>query len=633
MAAAVAAVALGQEGGTDAPEPERPSNETVVTATRTPQRAEEVTVPTEVITRRDLEAAGVRDLAELLELHPGTDVARNAPIRTSGVRMLGLDPEYVLVLMDGERLPGRFGGTFDIDRISLREVERIEIVKGPASVLYGSDAMGGVINLITRRPQRPLEASGRASYGGRGELDLRAGAGASLPWASVGLGGSFRSGAGFDLDPSDVATTGNEISAWDVDATFSARPADSVSVDVRARYERRDVYGVDGAPSGALFDRRNRGEAFAATARASWSHGDDGALTLRANGGLFRDQFMQDQRLARDLDLYQDARERLLEAGLQMDRRLWGRHLASAGIEALDETLTSPRLSTGSGRRQRLALYLQDDWRALDSPRLSLTAGARVDLDSQFGSSPSPRVAVRYDPLPGLSLRASLGWGFRAPSFQELLLQFENPGVGYVVEGNPRLGPERSRGLNVSADWQATDAVALSASLFRVDLDGLITIVTLQEATPETPTRFGYENVARAFTQGLEASARMRVLPSVWLDLGYALTDARNAGTGRPLEGRAVHRGTARVTMRYRRLNLEGSAGASFNGPRPFPDLANPGTMRWTSPYANVDARIGWRPWPFLGVFVFGSNLLDAGNPVDLPLAPRGLHAGVEGTL
>src|SRR6185295_16118995 len=118
---------------------------------------------------------------------------------------------------DGERVPGRFGGTLDIERLSLRDVERIEIVKGPSSVVYGADAMGGVINLITHKAQRPLEAGARASFGGRTELDLRGGAGAALSWGTVGLGAGFRRASAYDLDSSDVATTGNDQFAYDAD--------------------------------------------------------------------------------------------------------------------------------------------------------------------------------------------------------------------------------------------------------------------------------------------------------------------------------------------------------------------------------------------------------------------------------
>jgi len=607
--------------------------QTVVTASRSPQRAEDLTIPTEVITRREIEASGARDLAELLEQHTGVEIARESPVRTSGVRLLGLDPEYVLLLIDGQRVAGRVGGTIDIERFSLREVERIEIVKGPSSVLYGSDAMGGVINLITRRVRRPLEAEARASYGGRGESDLRAGAGVSNDRLSFGAGAIHRRGEAYDLDPATVATTGSALSSWDLELTGEARPFDGALIDLRLHYQRRDTSGVDAAPSGAIFDRRNRGEEYGATLHARLENTPLGTFTLRGAAAGFRDQFQQDQRLARDLDLYQQSREGVAEAGLQLDRILFQRHHATVGIDGLMETLRSPRLGEGYGRRFRGAVFLQDDWRPLDEPRVHASAGVRMDLDSQFGPSVSPRLAFRYDPVRHLALRGALGWGFRAPSFQELLLNFENPGIGYVVEGNPALRPERSRGINLSADWTASSRLTLSGSLFRTDLDDLIALITVQEATPDTPLRFGYRNVARGLTQGLELSARTRLASFLLVDAGYALTDARDAQTGDPLEGRAMHRATLRLTSRLRQWHLEGSLGASLVGPRPFLDASVPGGFRYSAPYVNADARIAWRPWPFLGVFAFATNLLDAGNVLDLPLAPRGFHAGVEGRL
>jgi hypothetical protein len=96
-----------------------------------------------------------------------------------------------------------------------------------------------------------------------------------------------------------------------------------------------------------------------------------------------------------------------------------------------------------------------------------------------------------------------------------------------------------------------------------------------------------------------------------------------------------MHRATARLTLRYRRFNLDGTIGGSLVGPRPFRELTDPDptALRWTSTYVNADARLAWRPWPFVGVFVLATNLFNAGNPKDLPLAPRGINAGLEGTL
>lgn len=130
-----------------------PEARTVVTASRSPERLEDSAVATEVITRSDILASGARDASELLAAHPGLQVVQTFAGAT--VQLQGLSPEYVLVLVDGERVAGRVAGSVDLSRLSTEDIEQVEVVKGPSSVLYGSDAVAGVVNLITRRARRP----------------------------------------------------------------------------------------------------------------------------------------------------------------------------------------------------------------------------------------------------------------------------------------------------------------------------------------------------------------------------------------------------------------------------------------------------------------------------------------------
>jgi outer membrane receptor for ferrienterochelin and colicins len=612
----------------DADSPPR-TTQTVVTGSRTEQRATDATVPTEVITRREIEATGARDLGELLQAHPGIEVVHS--FRGAGLRLQGLDPQYVLILIDGERVAGRVDGTFDLSRFTLRDVERVEIVKGPASVLYGSDAIGGVVNLITRRPRNPLEGEARASYGSRGEVDLRGTAGSAMgPWAGT-AGGAWRRGEGFDLEPSDVATTRAAFNAWEAGGDLDFHASDTLRFSTRVDYLRNETLGIDLAPSGAIFDRRNRTELFGASLRARWEANADTRVSARLNNSLFRDQLLLDQRFARDLDVYNDVRERLWEAGVQLDQRIGDAHQVSAGLEGLRESLMSPRLSNGFGLRYRLGLLAQDDWKVLANPRVTVTYGARLDIDSRFGTRPSPRIAVRYDPLDALTLRASYGWGFRAPSFQEQLLRFENPGVGYVVEGNPNLKPEISQGLNLSADWRLGEGLILSASLYRTDVQDLVTVVSLGEVSPDQPVRFSYGNVAQARSQGGEVSARLRVLSGVWLDLGYALTDIRDLGTGQSLEGRAPHRGTVQLYGRYRPWGLDVTVRGTLMGPRPFYlDQNGDGVLEpvWAGGYADFSLRLAKQIGP-VSAFALLTNFLNAGHPLFAPIPPRGFQVGV----
>lgn len=140
-----------------------PSEELVITAARAEQARKDVTVATEVIGREEIEASGARTMDELLRAAPGIEVTPT--FGGSGVRMQGLDPKHVLVLVDGRPVDGRVDGTVDLARLRVSDIERVEVVKGPSSALYGSDALGGVINIVTRSSDAPWQADGAARYG------------------------------------------------------------------------------------------------------------------------------------------------------------------------------------------------------------------------------------------------------------------------------------------------------------------------------------------------------------------------------------------------------------------------------------------------------------------------------------
>lgn len=155
----VAAESLRKENGQNIPE----ESQIVVTGSRGERRLKDSTVATEVISRKKIEASGARNAAEVLETQLGIDVVPF--FGGSRVRMLGLDSQYVLILIDGERIAGRLNNAVDLSRFKVQNLERIEIVKGASSALYGADAIGGVINLITREADKKLSYEMRTTYG------------------------------------------------------------------------------------------------------------------------------------------------------------------------------------------------------------------------------------------------------------------------------------------------------------------------------------------------------------------------------------------------------------------------------------------------------------------------------------
>ncbi len=606
--------------------------EIVVTGTRTGRRLGEEPVAVEVITREDIERSGAYDLAELLDQHPGVDVTRD--VLGASVRLRGLDPDQTLTIVDGQRMVRGAGGVADLSRIPLESIERIEIVKGPASALYGSDALGGVVHVITR-PANTREASLQARAGAPLSGDASASVSTAGQPGGIRATGGWHASPAFDLDPSDVAT--------DVDLQIQGGGTLRVDPDLGSAwdmplsgsYTRTDAQGVDTTEGGAVLDRRTLTEEAIVTVRPSLIPDERSRLSFHAGLSLLRDQFLSDQREAAALDVYEETWETIGQLSTQYDRHL-GTMLVTFGLEGFLENVRSPRLEDGTGARQRGAAYAQDEWKVLAKPRLALVPGVRVDLDSQFGWYPAPKLAARLDPHDAVTLRSSVGLGWRAPTFRELLLRFENPTAGYVVLGNPDLQPERSRTVDAAVEWEPAEALELSVSGWWTRLDDLIDITGTGD--PATGgAEFVYTNVDEARTRGIEATVGLSPADQLALDLSYTLTDAWNLTDDRPLSGRAMHRGTIDFDWRVPVLTTRLGVRASLVGERPFfldeqigvfgPPSEEPTIA---TPYALVDLRVAQRIVEGLDLFAGVDNLLDAGEPDLLPIAPRLLYAGID---
>ena len=615
------------------PDPDLVTGDVVVIGTRTEVPLADSPARVEVVSREEVESSGARDATELIEERPGIVVTRT--FRGDAIQMDGLDPEYTLVLVDGDRVPGRIGGAVDLGRYGVESIERIEILRGSGSALYGSDAIAGVVNIVTRRPREPLELSGGATYGwfGGHAVDATALAGARLSPFTIRLSGGYHFADPFDRDGADLATTGSARDQWSIGGRADVELMPGMLLEGRVEYLSRVLRGVDTNAAGAIFDRTQQAEQLVASVAERLRAGSHTDVTARFTYSLFREQYLYDQRGGQALDDYQDNREHLGQITLQLDHSI-GDHRLSFGYEQLIQELESDRL-VSVGRRTRLSPFAQEDWTILDDDVLLVAVvGARLDIDSQFGDQLSPRIGLRFDPVPQLTLRASFGMGFRAPSFQELLLRFENPGVGYVVAGNPSLSAERSYGTRVDADWQPLAELGLGASFYRNDLTDMITTVTESE-DGAAGTLFSYANIAAAYTQGLETRATLTPITGLRAQLGYVLTDTRDEALGRPLEGRALHRWTLSVRLAHRETGLSGTLRTAVTGDRVyFEDRDGDGAEDplVMGPMVQTDLRVGLTLLDHLELYAGVDNLIDAGDAF-FALRPRTLYAGARGHL
>ncbi len=596
----------------------------VITGTRSEAPRQASPVTTEVIDRQRLVESGAQTAADALALRPGLWIERGIA-GTAGITMQGLGPKYSLILVDGVRQIGRTDGVVDLDRFAVEDLEQIEIVRGPSSVLYGSDALGGVVNLVTRMPREGLAIDALIRVDGRLGYEARARvAGGTRRYAGA-LTGTLRSAPAIRLDSDSVATTFAAYDDAHVTGRGIHRRGEAWQLIAAADYLRRDLDSVSATATGAVLDRRNLVETVATQLGARW-HGERTSVLLDVDASAYRDQFISDQRMADALDQYQLTDENLIEARAQLAHQL-GRHRALVGAELMREALDSDRL-LHAGDRVRAALFVQDEWRVTSSDRVLVVPAARVDADSQFGMHATPRLAARWQANEATVVRSSVGMGYRAPSFKEMLLLFQNPGVGYVIEGNPELEPETSVSVQAGGEWQATDWLWLAGDAYYNRLRDMIFAV-VQPADGSGMLRFGYDNIGRARTAGFEAYA-IAVHGRAGLELGYALARTRDLDAERPLDGVPAHRFTATLRWRDKTDRFDAFASAVLTGHRPFFISEDPQHATLTPRRVELRARVAKRFSSGLGGFLGIDNALDAGDAELDPIPPRTLYAGVE---
>jgi outer membrane receptor for ferrienterochelin and colicins len=639
---AVAGTAIADDAPPrDAPEPALTDDELAaladedaeiifVTGTRSERPASTATAPSEVVTRDDLARTGARTVADALATRPGVWVERSLG-RTS-VSLQNLGPEYTLILVDGQRQVGRVDGALDLDRLTTGGIERIEIVRGAGSALYGSEALGGIVNVITADPEgRFAELAFRHDSLDATDLAVRAGDGRKR-WRWQ-LGAGLGRGDGYDLDRSDLTTTASAFDEQRVDGRAAWVADDGRRITLTADYLRRDLRGVQATATGAVFDRRNLDEAANVRLRARWPFGERTVVTAGASATELRDQFLADQRRSDALDDYQESIDRAAEASAQVERRIGGRNLVTLGADAMAEDLRSPRLVDGDGSRVRGAVFVQDELRLGARYQLLVVPAGRVDVDSQFGLHLTPKIGARWDASDRIAVRASYGWGYRAPDFKQLYLRFENPGVGYVIDGDPDLGPETSQTIAAGADVRIGDAAAITVDAYRTDLTDMIGFELDPDAT--MGQRFVYANIASAHAQGVDAGVtweRGRLAARA----GYSLSFTADEDLGRPLQGRPRHRGSVEVAWRDAGEGFTAVARVVATGRRVyFFDLDGDGMddEEVAGRTAVLGAQIAKRFGDDLQLYLGVDNLLDHGEARLTPIPPRSLYTGLEGRL
>ena len=523
----VAAAALAPRHETAAQEP--PDSAVlppiVVTATRVPTRADRLGQRVTVLSGADLRAAGVVTLADALERVAGLGVVRTgAPGAATSVFVRGGESDYVKVLVDGVPM-NEPGGAYDFAHLTLDNVDRIEVLRGPGSVLYGSDAVSGVVQVFTRAGGRQLEAGARAGTLGTVELDAAVEAGG--PTAGFGLGARWTGSDG-------LYALNNRYENRALTARFRLAPDQRTDIGLVLRLADADFhYPTDGA--GNVVDQNQHQLTDVTTlglevARRVGSRVEARlALTSNEIGGGFDDapDGPGDTLGAYAFRSQRDLKRRGADGRVLVTLADPVRLVVGGAFEHERERATS-RSESEFGPFETEIDAARDNWAgyvqlSADGGPAAVTAGLRVDENERFGTFVTYRAGGSLALPAGVRLFGSAGSAFKAPLF------FEQFGGTFVI-GNPDLDPERSTSWDAGVEqalWGGR--VRASATVFGQRFRDLIQYTF----TPPTPGGPNYLNVAAARADGVELEARVHPVRefSVGAHYTYLRTEVTDAGT------------------------------------------------------------------------------------------------------
>lgn len=524
-----------------------------VTAMRSAQTVDASLANVTVITRADIDASGASDLFDILRTQAGVDVARSGgPGEATNLFLRGTNSNHVLVLVNGVRIASTGTGAVDFSLLPLDAIQRIEIVRGPRAAYWGSDAIGGVVQIFTRKLTGPSVA---VQYGSYDDAAASAGIGQHFEHGDLSVQAGIRHVRGFSatnpeafgFNPDDDGLRNRNLTAsGDLKLgtqTLSASALYSNSVN---EFDQGTSHTIE----------RDMGAAMAGDISPHWfQQVQIGSASNDLDTPDYFSVFRSRRRSATWLNVFTLTPDQSLTAGVERV------HESGENVDTLADT------DVYDSSRDNTAAFA--GWNG-HVRRFDWELAARHDHNSVFGGANTGSGAVGWRVSPTLRFSASFGQGFRAPSLNE---QF-SPGYGGLFAGNPALQPERSRSSEIGVEWNPLAALSLRLSAYHTDIDDLIDF---------TGPLYRAENTARARIDGLELQATWK--RNDWTLNGNATwQDARDAETGARLLRRASRKGDLLLS---RQINTRVSAGIELYAEGPRPELGGP-----LAGYAIINARV-----------------------------------------
>lgn len=528
------------------------AEETVITATRVDRSLSNVTVPTMIIQGQAIQKTGLIKLQEILQEQTGLMVTAAAGggavgggVFGNGIQVQGLSPEYTLIMLDGEPIIGRQGGVLDLSRFTVGNIRKIEIVKGPSSALYGSEAMGGVVNILSDQ-KRENRRSVSARYGSFNTLDILGSFNQEYKKSSLFFFANYNHSDGYDLTPGTAMKTMDPRNDYTGQLRWTYRFSDKTRLVWNNRVFRgtqASKYMVDNGETEIV------GQGFTTDININpvlmhrWN--ESFQSTVRLYGSYY--QYKQSLLTSQEETYYEDDfTQQYFRLEQQNDWDITKNSTLVAGFGLNHQTVETVRYR----RKQMLdAGYVFSQLEFGLGKKWMVIPGVRYDMNSAFANRLSPKVSARYQVSPTSRFTMSYGSGFKAPDFRQLYLSYANPAAqGYRVYGAEEFSmldmeaelasgiisqilpeaytigtllPEISHGFNAGYDRRFESAgITADVNIFYNDIQNLINYLPVALQSNGTFV-FSYKNTKRAFTTGIECNVNGKLGKRLDWSAGY----------------------------------------------------------------------------------------------------------------
>jgi len=488
----------------------------VITPSRVAESLSETLASVSVITREDIEISVAEDLFELLRLQPGVDIVRNGgPGAQTSVFLRGSNSNHVLVLIDGIRVSSSNTGAYAWEQLPLNQIERVEIVRGPRGSTYGSDSIGGVIQVFTRSSPDPYA---RATGGSYGTAELEGGLGYEGENTRISVNAGYRNvngfsaqnPYGFSYDPDDDGFKGVNL---------------GIKASTRADYGRWQ-YSLLALDNETEFDQ-GISDARQVITSIGFGGGFSPSWDYQFIGGYISEKLFSDFGF-----FSSDFKSERFDLGWQNQLSLDQDGSFGFGLDYYREKGKS--VDSWYESRNNVGLFASVD-QYFNALHLQLSG--RLDDNSRFGSKFTGQVALGYDLSKTWQLMGGYATAFRGPNLSE---QF-SPGFGGIFAGNPDLDPESSASGELGLRWNHDRAGTLSAAVYRTDVEDLISF---------SGENFQAINIARARLEGMEIDYRFQ--HAGWqLNTNVTFQSAQNRVTGDALLRRPDEKGSVTIDRMF----------------------------------------------------------------------------------